>query len=223
MPLNLSQDYLVFDGYEAVTYQRTTLADGNLDTVSHALRRSPSAREASPSGGAYTATDLDWVIPKAVLIQGMAPKVGDVVIDGDSSRWTVLNAAFWAMQNTWRLQCRNLTLHYDLRHRVDIERPGISFDNAGVAVKQFPPSGGRVAYGDLPCRVQLLSQEIANERGLRGFQGTHAVIVDRQVAVTNDDRVKWVENGVTYYLDIVGYHDAQRIDSLPVIDAQLRV
>jgi hypothetical protein len=65
----------------------------------------------------------------------------------------------------------------------------------------------------------LLTQEIVDERLVRGFQGTHAVVVDRQIAVTNQDRIAWSDaTGAVQYLDIVGYHNPEQIGELPVVD-----
>jgi hypothetical protein len=45
-----------------------------------------------------------------------------------------------------------------------------------------------VLYANLSARVQLESDEIRDERGIRGFVGKYSVIVEKEIAITNEDR-----------------------------------
>ncbi len=199
--------------------------------VQTAKRRNLTSRELAASGGVYTSLDQVWLIPTAVLPRGHVCKAGDVVVEPDSldasqpsTRWTVLEKGWGKNRQTWRLTCRDLVLAYDLRDLVTIERPAISYDAAGVPVKAFPSDpvnpGGKTLYAALPARAQLVSKDVAEQRGIRGLEGKYEVIVGQEVAVTQEDRVL-LPSGM--YLDIVGYTQAMRIDELPRIVAERRV
>lgn len=228
--LDHSRDYLAWDNTEAVrlTSRRKSSAGGDMtDLVPVARRRALTRRELAASRGVYVATDLVWEIPsdqiQALLLDRRQPKPGDLVEpeDGTAEQYTALEVKGQcrdaAGYQTWVLTSRNLALHHDLRDLVDIQRPATSYDRSGTRLKLWPPEGGSTPYRSLPARVQLLTEELADERGIHGFKGTHAVIVGRPVDLTAEDRIKW---GSTY-LEILGLHNPERIDELPVIDAVL--
>lgn len=239
-----SQDFVSWDGTEAVTYEsdrraidspRSALALRNpnqADTIPIAKRRALTRRELQASLGAYTSGDLVWLLPAAVLPSWLAPKPGDAIVDSDENRWTALEVQANKGRQTFRLTTRNLTLAYDLRDLVDVERAGLVQDPSGATIKQFPtgpgPRGGQVIYQGLPARVQLQTQAIADERGIRGFKGSYAVILSREVVVTNEDRIRLTiasTDGLPAgtYLEIRDYHQAQQIGQLPVIAAEKAV
>lgn len=254
MFLDMSADYLCWDNVSSVLYEQARavpsivdlppLFDGRTGApvpapsrnkplfVETAKRRNLTGRELAASGGVYVAGDQVYLIPAALLPSGFLPKPADVVIElpDDSAdavpgtRWTVLNADQNKNRQTHKLTCRNLTLAYDLRELVTIERPALSYDAAGVPVKAFPSDqsnpGGVVLYDKLPARAQLITKDVADARGIRGLEGKYRVYVAQEVDVTAEDRVQ-LNNGL--YLDIVGYENAQRIDELPAIIAERRV
>ncbi len=221
--LDMSTDYLVWDNVEPILFESTRkAATPILDAIAVAKVRVLTSRELLRSGGVYNGEDRKVIFPKKLLTTGLAPKEGDVSVRADGSRWTCLEVQFGKWDQTWMLTSRNLVLAADLRDTIDIQRAQISYDAAGAAVKTFPPTGGSVPYRSLPARVQLLTDEVVDERGIRGFKGTHVIIVGKEVAVTPEDRVAWVSGGKTVLFDIVGYHDAQRIDELPKLDCELR-
>ena len=189
------------------------------DFVSVAKRRNVTIREQAASGGVYTGSDVNWHIPATLLVSGVIPRVGDVVIDGKQRRWTVLEV----QENHWgqhfKLTTRDLRIAHNLRDTIIIQRATIIKDAAGVNVKLFPPDGGSVTYNNLPCRVQLISEQVLDERGIRGREGTYTITADRQIDVNTEDRILWGQ----LILDVVGYRQAELISDLPVLDALLKV
>lgn len=217
MTVPVGQDYHAWDNVQEVRFEHARRAGAASPAVLPVAKgRAVTKREKSPSGGVYLGFERNWLVPRAVLPANLEPAPGDVVVDGDGTRWTVLTCDQWAFNTVLRLGCVNLTLAHDLRDAVDVERAALSQDAAGAYVKTFPPAGGTVAYGSLPCRVQLVQEEIDDQRGIRGFLRRYDVTVDRQVTVTNEDRLKLADGT---YLDVVGYRNATRIDELPVIEA----
>jgi hypothetical protein len=218
-----------FDGHTGAPQPQPSRNKPLIVTV--AKRRNLTARELAASGGVYRGDDQVYLLPDA-LMEGIIPKPADVIIelaDGSAgaqpgTRWTVLDAARNKNRQTHRLTCRDLVLAFDLRDSITIERPSLSYDAAGVPVKAFPSdttnAGGVVLYSGLPARVQLITKDMAEQRGIRGLEGKYHVIVGQEVDVTQEDRVL-LASGL--YLDIVGYERAMRIDELPQLICERRI
>jgi hypothetical protein len=248
--IDMSRDFEVWDNTESVflevarrsylvprSYPRTHDLTGQAsaivqdppsaaqaDYIRVAKRRALTWKELSASNGAYTGNDLVWLFPQEVMVNGLNPKPGDVVRDQDGRRWTALEVQHGKWRETWRLVTRDLVLAFDLRDSIDIERPALSYDAAGAAVLRYPTGpdptkfGGVVLYHNLPARIQEIDREIVDERGIHGFRGRYQIIVGRQIDVNEDDRI--VFHG--RYYDIIGLHDPDRLDMLPVLDCELR-
>ena len=92
----------VTDGLTPVTVTRP--GSSTATDVAHALRRSVRTREAEESEGRYTASDVAWHLPAAELTA--APRPGDVIVDGDGQRWTVLDVQEARLAGTWRCVAR---------------------------------------------------------------------------------------------------------------------
>lgn len=227
----IAHDYLVFDGRETVTYRSVrdngTMVDWVVDA---ALRRARRQREQAPSYGVYQAAALRWHIPRVVLdpmlsTEGQVPKQRDVIVDGAGIHWTVQAVETTVLQTMYAFDTLNLAVAYDLRHTIDIERAGVTYDAAGVARESFPPeSGGSVLYAGLACRVQAVEEAIAEGRLIRGEQVDYLIYLERQIVVdVAEDRVKWTVGNTTRYLDIVSLKSPERIDELPVLECKLKV
>jgi hypothetical protein len=231
------QDWRSRDGYGPIRYlsARRPLNDPTGPVITDdskamdvmARRRNLTTREKAASGGVYFGGQQIWKVPVEVLPVKFQLKPADVIVDRDGHKHTVQSTDLINERTEWRLETLDLVLAYDLRDTVNIERATISNSPAGAYLKAFasgpPPNGGEVIYNGLAARVQLVTQEVNDQRGLRAFLGNYLIIVSRQVSVTNEDRVFWTDSGgVVRYFDIKGYHNAQRIDELPVLDVELR-
>lgn len=236
--IDMQDDWKVWDNLERVTVESLRVSEfddergglvrryGPAQTwqVPHAKRRAISQREQAASGGAYTAQDVRWHIPAALLPQDFAFSPGDAVVDQEDRRWTILEVQENKWKQTWGLTCRDLVLVHGLRDKVNIERHEIVYDGSGVAIQRWPSSsddglkGGENLYEDLLCRVQETSGSIANERGIRGALRQYEVYVGQPLDITTDDRIFWQGR----YLDITGWRQSELIDVLPVIEAQDR-
>ena len=222
----LATDYTVYDGLEPVTYQSTRNDGSMLDSYPSALRRALKTSEAAASDGAYQAGDVVWIIPAAFVQPGMRLKPADAVIDSDQNRYTVLDATEQKKRASWRLITRNLAIAFQLGHFIDIQKASISYDAAGVEVQSYPEDGGgSVAYANLLCRVQEVTETETDERLIRGFQGEFVIYLSQQLNFTADFnryRVRHAKGGVVRYYDIVGYRNAEQIAELPVLEARLK-
>lgn len=219
-----ANDHLAWDFVEAVTLEGATRAGPRLCSVARAKRRNVRGSQKSPSGGVYVGYEMRWHVPAPLLPEGWVPKPRDAVLDGGGRRWTVLTVEHNNHGLTWMLGCVDLVLALDLRDEVVVERAALSQDDSGVTVKAFPPGGGRDLY-TVAARVQEITRDIADERGVRYAKGRFEVTVDRQMpdVEPGEDRVRWADRGTVRYLDILAYRQPDRIDELPVLECELRL
>lgn len=229
-PLDVRQmvadDYLHGDAYERVTYTSTRRTGSQVSSFDYVRRRSLSNKELAASGGRYTGLDRKFIVPAAVLPTGFVPKPADQLEDADGSPWTVLEAQQMVVGSKWYLTCRNPIIAYDLADLIDIQAPTISYDAQRAKVKTWPEDdAGSVLYQQLACRVQPLESAVVDELDVRGFLGTHAIYLSKQLTVDtawNENRVKWTVGALTFYLDVMDYKQAGQIDQLPILDVRLQ-
>jgi hypothetical protein len=220
MQLVFADDYLQWDNVEpgGVVIERSRRTGLDLAAVAVAKRRPIRRAEKSPSGGAYLGFEANWLVPRALLKEAMP---GDVVVQGDT-RWTVLTATLQHGDATWALGCVDLVIAERLFDAVNIEQAGPSYDDAGAFLRAWPsgtPAGGKVLYSGLACRVQPMTQDVQEERGVRGDETHYEIYLSRQVVLNvRECRVVW--QGKT--LDLVSYEGGNRLDVLPVLKAELR-
>lgn len=221
MNLDLSAEYLCWDGTEAVVYEQTTKADARRFTVPIVKGRNIRGRERSPSGGVYAGYERNFHVPQRLLPDSFdGCKPGDVVVDAGETRWTVLTAEWDRLKQRWQLGTVNLVLANDLQDVLVIERASLSYDDAGAAVKRF-----NVTLYTLAARVQSLTKEIADERGERYDKGRWEAIVSSQIPLVDiaEDRARWIDpTGAVVYFDLTGVRNSERIDELPVIEMEER-
>ena len=84
----------VSDGLEPVTVTRP--GSSAATEVTHALRRAVRTGELKQSEGQYTASDVAWHLPVSQLPE--APRLGDVIVDADDQRWSVLGVQKTTLQ-----------------------------------------------------------------------------------------------------------------------------
>jgi|SRR5215471_1249926 len=221
----------VYDGSTPAPTPPTSPANVIYD-IAVAKRRPTDSHEASPSEGTVIDDDCVWIIPDVMFPAGVTSKAGDVIVEKTTqsneeqpgTRWIVRQAQWNKHRWTRRLTCRNARIMADLQDVITIERPKITYDAAGCAVKQFPSDAtnpaGVVLYANLPARVQLVAKPEEDEMGIRGSAGRYEVTVANDVNVTREDRIK-LTSGV--YLDILDMRSMMTLDALMVLECRRKV
>jgi len=117
---NWKNDFAEFvDNLETVALRRRNSTKELV--VETAYRHQTGAQEAVPSGGAALQVDTLWHLQ---LPSGETdPQIGDIVIDQQANRWTILETELLAMLGRWKCASRELRIAYGCHDRVDIERP----------------------------------------------------------------------------------------------------
>lgn len=229
MRIDHSQDYLTVMNAETVTYTSTRKTGSMIDAIRGCWRSELTRTEKAASGGVYGSAACALTIPRRKLAEGFEPKPADVWKGREGVDYTVQSVNgqvhdFQGRPNYYRLQSLSLSILHDLRDKIDIQRPSITYDAAGAKVKGWTDEGGIVLYKNLAARVQDQGGSTVEERAIAGLKHTFQVFVGRPVNdVTLEDRIKLVRKGVTYYLSITAVRQPDRIDELPVIEAELAV
>ena len=102
--LDLSDDYLIFDGEQTVYVTFKRAAGDTTDRVDGALRRAVRIKE---SGGEWmlSSSEVFWTLGAKELSQ--APKEGDVIAEDESggTAWTIADVEFASLESRYR--CRS--------------------------------------------------------------------------------------------------------------------
>jgi len=199
---------LAADGLETVTlFRRGVISGASGQAVAHALRRNATMRALGPAGteaDARTAATSDaaagtgacpavgqavWHLPAEELSQ--APEAGDVILDGQHRRWTVLDAQSAALGSRWRCLARCLALAFALDDTVSVLRAEHTKGQAGAAAAVW-----RVWRTGLRARVQPVESGTAAEHALRRpatrwriLLEDHLLLDERHRIQTRDGRV----------------------------------
>lgn len=198
--MNIFTDFAqVVDGLEPVSLRRR---DGLTSIAVLAARRlSALSREAEPSGGRVTEANAEWHLQ---LAEDVALQVGDVVIDENERRWTILSAEELPLLGRWKCSTRELRIAYGCGERVDLERPIWSDAETPEIV------GWSHVFTALPVRIQPIEVALDNENT---GESVFRIILGESIALEPHDR--FVAGDGSIYL-LRSYQQAERIDALPV-------
>ncbi len=196
----------VADGLSPVTVTRPGGSAGT--EVTHALRRPTRTREAQESGGRYTAGDVVWHLPAAELTT--SPRPGDVIVDEDGRRWTVLEVQKAALGGRWRCTARNLAVVHGLDQYVDVEKATFAKGAGGADRPTW-----HVWKTGLRARIQ--PEEVRVDEGQERLATTarFKVFLADEVPLDQTHRLKGPDGSV---YRVARYRKAERIDALVEID-----
>ena len=213
----------VADGTETVTLLRRGSTTGAAGTViAHALRRAITAGEATivtsgdvhkqvPSGGQQLADDLVWHLPAAELPD--PPRLGDVILDGDGRRWTILVVKRTTLGARWRCETRDVAIAHGLDDTISV-------------LKMVPPPGG---YGEptwqtwktgIRARIQPIETKIVADADTPSTTTTYRIFVEENLELDHTCSIRGPD-GTIY--SITGSTGAERIGELQVIEAEIVV
>jgi head-tail joining protein len=196
----------VADGLAQVTLTRPGTSDST--QVAHALRRMVKVREIKELDGHYRASDVTWHLPTSEMAS--PPRLGDVIIDTDGQRWTVLDARKATAGSRWRCVCRNLAVVHGLDQYVDIEKVTYTKSDGGADVPTW-----RAWKTGLKAKIQPIETRSAQQHDRRITAARFKIFVAEDLTVDHTHRVKGPD-GTVYR--ITGSRRADRIDRLMEID-----
>lgn len=206
---NLDRDFItVTDGLHPVTLTRP---DGSLTVeVVHALRLTIRTEEARRSGGHYTTSDVVWHLPAAELPQ--APRLGDVLVDLQGQRWTLLQVQEAAQGHRWRCVARNLAVVHGLDQTVDLEKATYTKSLLGASKATWEPW-----RTGLQARIQPRTVAVGERHDRLDAVAQFTVVLAENVEVDQTHRLKGPD-GARYR--ILAARRAERIDALMELDVE---
>lgn len=149
--------------------------------------------------GGYTSFDLVWILPKAKMPTGVAPKPGDIIRDAESVEYTVLDSFQNGWKTWYRLNTRNLTLAYGLSDTLEFSRP--IYSNAGGTKRVS--SYATLASG-IPGKVLETGGSYESDLlGKRQFRDSIEIHSSRWVDLYPGDRIT-DQNGNIFQVTVVG-------------------
>jgi len=199
----------VADGLQAVTLVRP--GNSAATVVAHALCRTIRTREAQASEGQHTKSDVVWHLPASELPE--TPRLGDVIVDAQGRRWTVLQVRAATLGSRWRCVARDLAIVHRLDETIRIEK----------AVYAKGPSGAEEATwhlwrAGLRARIQPAAQEVGDQHERTVTPSAFKIFVAQDVDVDHTCRIRGPDGKI---YRIVGCRKAERIDALVEIDVVL--
>ena len=196
----------VVDGLTSATVTRP--GSSTTTEVTHALRRPIRTREAEKSEGRYTASDVVWHLPSSEI--STPPRPGDVIVDEDGRRWTVLDVEKTTLDGRWRCVARNLAVVHGLDQYVDVEKATYAKGDGGADQPTW-----QVWKTGLRAKIQPAQVEVRDEHDGRATAAGFKVFLAEDVAVDHTHRIKGPDGAV---YRVTGYRKADRIDALVEID-----
>jgi hypothetical protein len=210
----------VADGTKTVTLLRRGQTLGNEGTiVAHALSRAITAGEAAmvlagdvrkqlPSGGQQLADDLVWHLPVSELPE--APALGDVILDGDGHRWTILAVKLATLGARWRCETRAVGIRVGLDDAISVQK------NAGSSAAPL----WRTWKTGIRARIQSLEMTIDSTAETPATTTRYRVFVEENIDLDHTCRIRGAD-GTIY--TIVNSSGAERIGELQVIEVERSV
>lgn len=196
----------VVDGLEQVTVTRP---GGDASTaVGHALRRAVGTREMEASAGRYTAGDVVWHLPGGELSESPGP--GDVIVDGDGHRWTVLDVRRTAGDLRWRCVARNLAIVHGLDRFVDVQKATYAKGDAGAETPAW-----KTWRTGLRAKIQPLKTEVRDEHERVLTHARYKVYLAENITLDHTHRIRGPD-GTVY--TVTGSRRADRIDALMEVE-----
>ena len=211
----------VADGTETVTlYRRGTTPGSPGTTLVGALRQAVRTREARSrnrgntwkeiaSGGQYTAGDVLWHLPQGQLAE--SPRLGDLIVDADARRWTILETIDSALQTRWRCIARNLAIAHGLDDTVTILRATYAKGTGGAA----EPTWGVWKTG-VRARIQPAEARVTTRHLARRTDSRFQILLEEDVPLDHTHRIQGPD-GVLYRIN--SSNNTGRIGELQTVDA----
>jgi hypothetical protein len=207
----------VADGLEPVTLLRRESPGGPGETLAHALRRAIDIaevvgenRKTVESDGRYTAADVSWSLPAEELAD--APRLGDIILDADGRRWTILEVRAVALGTRWRCRTRELSIANGLEDLVDILQAEYTTSESGAVETTWS-----VLHQNIRARIQPLETKILSQNTLPSSVHRCRVILEESFDLDHTHRLRGPD-GTVYRLVAVG--GFPKLGELQTIDVE---
>lgn len=197
----------VIDGLRVITLTRP--GSSVRTVVPHALRQAVRAREIGQSRGRYTAGDTVWHLPAAEAPD--PPRPGDLILDAEQTRWTILDVRQTTGGTRWRCVARNLALFAGLDAYVDILKPSYEKGSGGADEVTW-----HLWKSGLRARIELVQGTVQERHQTDERLARFKILLEQDVPLEPGVRIRGAD-GTVYA--VTAWRGAGRIDALMEIDA----
>lgn len=208
----IANDYKIWANRESVALISVARTRTTQNSLTDCKRRAPSYREQIASGGAVRSDDLVWLVPTAVLPDGVDPKPADRIREANGTEWTVLAASLNTLRTWWRLETRNMVVVENLRELISLWRPENGQDFASGRKPTFRP----VSLG-IPARIQETLAETQDRLGKRQTVKRYQVAVGERIYPEALDQIRDSAGNV---YQVLSSESPDRIDQLQIINVE---
>jgi hypothetical protein len=203
----------VADGTESVILLRRGSTLGNNGTViAHALRRAMTTNEAAiiargdvhknvPSDGRHAAFFLAWHLPTAEL--PLEPRLGDVILDDNGQRWTILEVKRVTLGARWRCETKNVAVAFGLDDTISL-------------LKTSDGDIWRTWQTGIRARIQPLETKISTDAYTSSTAKTYRIFIEETLELDHTCRIRGADGSLYSITRSTG---AERIGELQVIEA----
>jgi len=204
-------DYLIEDDPEIGLLTIVSRLGDTFAIIQRVGRDELTARELAPSRGAYTASDVAFFIPVA-LVPTITPKPADRLTVASVER-TILEVAQDPSRVYWRVITRDVKVHFDLQDTGYLLRPANKADGHAGRKPELA-----AVVSDIPCKVQERERTPETVHGRRAVRISYSAYVGYRLYPQAQDVFR-----TTIYTDlgpintdftIVGSVDPDRIDQI---------
>jgi hypothetical protein len=211
----------VADNTEAVTLLRRGATPGEAGAVIlHALRRAAQLGEFAAknrdesrryvnSNGQCVAAEVDWHLPSAEL--QAPPGIGDVILDGDGLRWTILELELIMLRTRWKCSARELSIAYGLDDTVTVLKAEYAKSDAGAA----EPAWQTWRTG-VRARIQPVEVKVGAEYSAQCATSTYRIFVEDDLVLDQTHRIRGADGTVFQIASVTG---SARLGELQTIEA----
>jgi len=202
----------VVDGLEAVTIVRR---GSSTTSITNALQRAISDHEIAESNGQLKAGDVRWHFP--TVEADTVPRLGDVVLDANEDRYTILDVQHATLEKRYRCIARNLRVYYGLDDTIDVLQAAWRKGRGGsMEVDHWD-----VWKAGIRARVQPIVSDIGDEHESRRVAKPVSIMIELDLEPEFDPnqqhRVR-TSDGTIY--KVTGYTGAEQVGVLPSIQAE---
>jgi hypothetical protein len=210
----------IADHTEVVTLLRrgATPGDGGM-LINHALRRAVHLGELAASNrnevrryvntdGQCIAADVKWHLPAAEL--DAPPCIGDVVLDGEGRRWTILEIQLVMLRTRWRCFSRDLRIAYALDDTINILQAEYAKSEGGAAEPTW-----QIWRTGVRARIQPVEVAIGVEHSAQRAAASYRVYLEEDLPLDHTHRIQNAEGTVFQITAVTG---GERVGELQTIE-----
>jgi len=195
MPVDISKDFLLFDGLASIT--NVQAGTERKQVIKSALRRSVTTRDAIGSDGTYQTADVKFSIPAGECLV-FNPVAGDFIVEEDGAVWTIGMVDLATLRTRRVCWSKRAELNPNTLEEVRLEKGITKRDESGAPYYDWR------LMKLVNAHVNEVQSEIAVEVGRRRTLVTHQIFVVDFVDVFAGWRVVQTNGTIYHVLRVTG-------------------